>query len=93
MRIGLQLGPRHYDVHCWYSWDRDLSEPRVALVYGRRGTAISGEGFGLGRREDGLTLLVLFRFPVLSAEAVASMRDFLRQCRPDAVTGDQRVEL
>lgn len=89
MRAGLELGSRHYDVHCWYPLTSDRYEPRISLVYGRRGSAISGEGFGLGRREDGLTLLVLFRFPVLTAEAVATMRTFLRHCQPDALAASE----
>jgi hypothetical protein len=83
MRAGLGLGARHYDVHCWYPMTSDRQEPRIALVYGRRGTAIQGEGFGVGKREDGVVFLVVFRFPLLTAEGVTALRTFLRRFHPN----------
>ena len=92
IRNGLDVERRHFDVHNWYTAEADMTEPRVALVYGRSGNALTGEGVGLARREDGLLLLITYGFPELSASAVTAMRAFLKQVEVVSMAGHEHVK-
>eukprot|EP00007_Cunea_sp_BSH-02190019_P009966 CAMPEP_0174231792 /NCGR_PEP_ID=MMETSP0417-20130205/2243_1 /TAXON_ID=242541 /ORGANISM="Mayorella sp, Strain BSH-02190019" /LENGTH=132 /DNA_ID=CAMNT_0015309743 /DNA_START=186 /DNA_END=580 /DNA_ORIENTATION=+ len=71
VRAGVDFLGEHYDVHRAYE----------DLIYGRRGDSATGAGVALcrvKRKSDGnfVYSIAVFKFPVISANAVPRLRDF-----------------